>query len=429
MDNDRRLAFLVLRDIEKNGSYSNLAMNRVLKAEEASRPAFVRELVYGVLREQMLLDARISRFLKRPGLGLAERLILRMAFYEIGFMGSAAEHAAVSEAVELAKSFAPGKAGFVNAVLRNYLRGSRAPEGDVPASVRWSFAPEIAELWTRERGEEEAARLMEASCSPAPLVIRPNLLKTDRDGLAERLSDRFEISACGLSRHALNVRGRGLLDTEEYREGLFSVQGEASQYAVETLAPAPGSRLIDLCAAPGGKSAAAAGLMKGQGSILAFDLYESRVKLIRAQMKRLGADIVSASAADSSAFRPELSESADFVICDVPCSGLGVLRQKPEIKLRAPEDIDALAELQLRILRNGAAYLRRGGRLLYSTCTVSRRENEVVTERFLTGAEAAQRSARAGVEGPARFRKTFERQLLPEAGGPDGFYICILEKE
>ncbi|MBQ4507233.1 MAG: 16S rRNA (cytosine(967)-C(5))-methyltransferase RsmB [Firmicutes bacterium] len=420
MDRDRRLAYLALREIESEGSYSNLALNRLFSQETASSQSFVRELVYGVLRNERLLDWNVARYLKKPGLGRAERILLRMGFYQAAMMDGVSPYAAVNETVTLAKSFIRGREGFVNAVLRSFVRDGAAlsfPEGGDPAEelcVRYSFAPWIAELWISQYGMEAAEALMAASCTPAPLVIRPNRLRTDRDGLTEILGDRFELGSCKRSSSALSVRGQGLLSTEEYKSGLFSVQGEASQLAVELLAPEPGETLIDLCAAPGGKSAAAAELMEDRGRVLAFDLYEKRAALIESSVKRLGIGIVTSAQKDASVPDEALFESAERVICDVPCSGLGVLRQKPEIKLREEPDIAILPGLQLKILENGAKYLKRGGRLLYSTCTVNMDENEGVTGAFM--------AAHSGYE------KIYEEQILTEPGGPDGFYICILEK-
>lgn len=410
MDRDRRLSYLILKDIEENNAWSSSSVGNHIAKEGADSPAFVRELCYGVLRNRLLLDYNIDLFLKKPRLGLSERIWLRMGFYQLSIMNGVKEYAAVGETVELARSFKKGCEGFINAVLRSFQRSGcrlNCPGSDDKLrmlSVKYSAHESIVKLWMSAFGEDAAVQLLAASNTPAPLCIRVNSLKTNRAEMSERLrSLGFACSEGTLTEDALLVKGSGLLDTYEYKKGYFSVQGESSQYAARILDPAPGSIVLDLCAAPGGKSCAMAELMNDQGNIYSFDYYEHRVRLIEKEAKRLGISIINAHVSDSSVYEPELEETADYVLCDVPCSGLGTLRENPEIKLRAVADIP----VQRAILENALRYAKKGGKVLYSTCTINPAENEMITEGQ---------------------NKLFEKQLLTEAGGPDGFYICLIGK-
>lgn len=423
MDKDRRLAFLILKDMEQKDSYSNLVINAYLK-EGADNPAFIRELVYGVLRNQMLLDWNIKQYQSKPGrLKPAEKVLLRMGFYQLALMDSVPAYAAVGETVKLAAAFMKGRQGFINALLRSFERAGamlQVPDekevGELTyLSVKFSCNEQIVRLWLDAYGREKTEEMLTASNAPAPLVIRTNTLKIQPYELTEKLiSQGFSVTGGSLSRSFI-VEGSGLIDTEEFKDGLFQVQDEASQMAVETLDPQPGDELVDLCAAPGGKCCAAAVLMEDKGRIRAYDYYEARAGLITKLAGRLGITIIEASQADATIVNEDLIGSADCVICDVPCSGLGVLRRKPEIKLRPlDEDYANLPEKQNRILHIASLYVKlKGGKVLYSTCTVNPAENRRVIDHFLK-------------DNPG-FAVEAERQLFP--GKSDGFYICLLRRQ
>ena len=428
MEKDRRTAYLILKEVEKNGEWANLAADRLIKKEGADSPAFVRELVYGVLRNRTLLDWNIDKFLKKSP-GSSERIWLRMGFYQLALMDGVKDHAAINETVELARSFKKGSENFINAVLRNFQRSGSTllypgKNEDGHFEVRDSVHSDIAKLWIKEYGFERAGEMLFASNGPAPLSIRLNSLKTGREALKRELEERgYEAAESpeGLTDSCLYVKGSGLLDTGLYKEGLFSVQGESSQYAVRILDPKPGSTVIDLCAAPGGKSCAIAERMKDEGRILAFDLYEHRIKLIEKEASRLGIDIIEARAGDSSVYCKELDSVADYVIADVPCSGLGTLREHPEIKYRPLSHID----VQGKILENALRYVKPGGYVLYSTCTVNPEENEdVVKSCNLINSFALGSSYEEGRD----YRVIGARQLITKAGGHDGFFICLIQR-
>lgn len=411
MDRDRRAAYSILKDVQDNDSWSNLALLRQFAKETPKHPAFVRELVYGVLRNQLLLDWNIDRFLKNPGLKSSERILLRMGFYQLAFM-DVAEHAAVSETVDLAKLLIKGKEGFINAVLRNFQRSGKAlllpEEADniIIYSVKYSAHPAIVELWIKAYGEEKAEEILKESCKEAPLTIRVNTLKCSREDLLGQLTaSGFECAASELCDSAVSVKGGKLLDTQLYKDGFFSVQGEASQYAVQILNPLPGENLLDVCAAPGGKSCAAAERMKNTGSVKAYDIHKHRVALIKKEAKRLGLSIIEAGLADST---KEKFGEADCVLCDVPCSGLGTLRRNPELKFKKPK----IPMQAFEILCNAQSFAK--DRLLFSTCTVNPQENELIVRKLMDIYPG--------------WKLEFEKQFFPVQDGPDGFYISLLRK-
>ena len=420
MDRDRRLSYLILKDIEEKKSWSNLTIGKFITKEGANSPAFVREIVYGVLRNQLLLDYNINRYLKKPKLGLPERIWLRMGFYQLSFMSGVSEYAAVNETVELARNFKRGSEKFINAVLRSFQRDNceliypSEQDKSEYLSIKYSCNEQIVEILSDAYGFEKADELLGASNTVAPLCIRVNRLKTNVEDLIKRLSDKgFETQKSDLAEYAAFVKGSGLIDTDEFKNGLFSVQGLSSQIAVQTLNPRPGDTVIDLCSAPGGKTCAMAEMMQDNGSIFAFDLYEHRIGLVESEAKRLGHKIIKASVQDASKRISDFEKKADCVLADAPCSGLGTLRENPEIKLKDGIDKE-LPSLQLQILENAAAYVKDGGKLLYSTCTMNPLENEKVVESFLENTKGFE------VE-----RKT---QLFTKENGEDGFFICLLRR-
>lgn len=409
-DRTRRIAYDVLKAVEAERGYSNILLNRKLEHAADADPALVRRLVHGVLKNQALLDYQIARFLRKPGLKLPAKLLLRLGFYQLAFCDEIPDHAAVDETVALARSVMKGNEGFINAVLRSFLRDSktiRTPEpipGDPDSlleslSVRYSCQKWIVSLWLDAYGLQRTEQMLSESLETPALTLRRNPLKVDD-------SYEFDLS-------------RGITASEDHREGRFSVQDASAIDAVSALHPQKGERVLDLCAAPGGKTCAMAESMENEGSILACDIHEGKLKLVEKEAARLGITIIRTRAGDARTAPPEGEKDAfDAVLCDVPCSGLGVLRRRPEIKLRLEEeDAKALPAIQSAILSNAAAFVKPGGRLMYATCTVDPAENEGVTQPFL---------AKGG------FEKLLERQIF--TGDPvngvkgDGFYYCLMRK-
>ena len=424
MDINRKTAFDVLMDVEKNGAYSNLSLNSFIEKNRPDSPAFVRELAYGVLRNKLLLDWFLGQLIP-SGLKKIKKqdmTLLRMGVYQLSYMKSVPEYAAVSETVNMVKKLARGRERFINGVLRGYIRNRQQlalPDREVNLeeylSIVYSVERWIVRLWKDTYGAEKTEALLRASNETPELAVRVNLMKTDRKSLKEKLEALgFEAAESEVSDRALLVKGSGLLDTELYREGMFSVQDEASILASDALDAKPGDCIADVCAAPGGKTFATAELMAGKGVIYAMDKYEHKLKLMEAQAKRAGIDNIRLLQHDSTVPVEELKGQMDKVLADVPCSGLGVMRRKPEIKYKGRQELNELIERQRQILLAAASYVKAGGTLVYSTCTINPAENEKQIVEFLRGNKD--------------FKALEQKQLLPD-GGTDGFFICRMRKE
>lgn len=424
MDLNRKTAFDVLMNVERDGAYSNLSLNSFIEKNNPDSPSFVRELVYGVLKNKFLLDWFIQQLVP-SGLKKVKKqdlMLLRMGVYQISYMESVPEYAAVSETVEMAKKFARGRERFINGVLRGYIRNRQQlllpdrEEGTLEyLSIMYSTEKWIVKLWIDAYGEKKAEELLKASNETPELSVRVNVMKTDCDSLRKKFEALgFEAAESRISERALIVKGSGLLDSQPYKDGLFSVQDEASVLTSDMLGARPGETVADVCAAPGGKTFATAELMSGEGVIYAMDKYEHKLRLMEAQAKRAGIDNIRLLKHDSTQSLVELKGRMDRVLADVPCSGLGVMRRKPEIKYKGRQELDELVERQGKILRSAAEYVTAGGTLVYSTCTVNPSENQCRIEAFL--------------KENRDFKVLEQKQLLP-GGGTDGFFICKMRKE
>ncbi len=398
MSNPREIALAILDRVDRHQAYADVLLNARL--EEAALPqadgALLTRMVYGALRWRGRIDWVLGTLLRDPLDDLDPRLrnLLRLGAYELLFLDRVPSYATVNELVSLAKRRAgPGKAGMVNAVLRRIARRERdawsppAASGsttDLAALV--SHPLWLVDMWREQFGDEEGRRLMEADNHEAPLVLRANRLRISRDALVERLRSRgVEAEPGTWSPLAVRLRGSASpAALPEFREGLCQVQGEASQ-AVSLLAgPEPGMRVLDVCAAPGGKTTHMAELMDDRGEVVACDVSERGLAKLAENVRRLGLRGVRAEVRDATRGLAVESDTFDRVLVDAPCSGLGTLRAHPEIRWRRTlKDLPRLAALQARILDRAASRVRPGGILVYATCTLSRAENEQVVEGFL----------------------------------------------
>ncbi len=422
MDLARKTAYEVLLEIEKEGAYSNLTLNRFIEKNNLESGAFVRELVYGVLENKILLDYYLNKLIPSgiKKVKKKEATFLRMGLYQMMFMDSVPDYAAINETVTLAKKLARGREGFVNGVLRGYLK--RRDELVLPnpadkdyLSVKYSFPQWLIDMWQKQYGKEKLESLLEASNMRPQMSIRANISKVTRDELAAALTQKgFEVEKGRFSERTLHVKGGNVLGTEEFKNGLFAVQDEASTVACDLLDAKPGDTVIDVCAAPGGKTCAIAEMMKNEGRVFSCDIYEHKLELIEEQAKRLGLDIVKTNLLDGTRGNSGWYNAADRVLADVPCSGLGVIRRKPEIKYKGIEDFAELVEIQRQVLENASRYVKSGGVLVYSTCTVNKDENEDQVEKFLKSHED--------------FEPVYQKQFLPTEG-IDGFYVCKMTRK
>ena len=419
MDLNRKTAYEILLDVEKNEAYSNFATNYFVKKNAPDKEAFVRELVYGVLENKILLDYYLDELIPRGirKVKKQELTLLRMGLYQLIYMDSVPEYAAVNETVNMARRFVRGQERFVNGVLRGYLkkRGEiklpdAAKEPVKYLSVAYSVREWIVKLWLETYGMEKTEEILKAINLPPKLSIRVNLMKTETRVLADELKkEGFDVEISDKTNRGLLVSGSRLLESEAYKNGLFSVQDIASIMASDILGANPEDSVADVCAAPGGKTIATAEKMQNKGSIIAMDIYEHKLRLIEEQASRCGIDIIRTKCHDSTKETAELVGKCDRVLADVPCSGLGVMGRKPEIKYRENPDLEELIARQGEILAKASRYVKPGGTLVYSTCTINKEENENQIERFLKNNQD--------------FTVDKEMQLLPTEG-TDGFFIC-----
>lgn len=427
MKSSRQVAVEALLRVDRGG-YSQLALDAALtKARLSARDAaFCAALFYGVLERRMTLDHCIAAYARHP-LSDTVAEILRLSFYQLLYLDAVPRHAAVDEGVNLTRAMGQPKAsGMVNGILRSFLRdGCRLPpiNGDETARlmISYSCSEAVAQRLLKYYGVQEAERILTSSLGRPPLYIRVNSLKTDPDTLLSHL-EKHGCRAVSrlLDGNCLEMQGDPI-HTVSHKLGYFHVQDACSQQAALLLEAQAGMRVLDCCAAPGSKSFILAQQMNNEGEILACDASEGRLSLVTEGEKRLGITCIRTRQQDGTVYAPSLGDF-DRILCDVPCSGLGVLRRKPEIKYRGEEAFDGLPQLQYKILETAANYLRQNGLLVYSTCTILPDENERVVTRFL---QQHPDFAPAPFEGAANGWYSVH---LPEASGGDGFFLSRIRR-
>ncbi len=409
-DAARGTAYRVLERVERDGAFANLALGnlRGLSERDAS---FASALVFGVTEKRRALDSLLSRRCSRePERGV--RQILRMGVYQIFYMDRVPDSAACDESVKLAKElFGERRAGFVNAVLRSLCREkAEAVRGlaEQPAAVRYSVCDGIADL-LRAQYPDDWEDILASFGVRQPLRLRVNPLKGD----AEALRAKFDAERDG---ETLTVRSPALHAqvVREAADGTYLIQGYGSQYAVRLLGAKPGETVFDVCACPGGKALGAAMDMRDRGRVLCSDLHGNKFSLLKKSAETLGLTILETEERDARTFVPSLAGKADRVLCDVPCSGLGTLGAKPELRYKDPSAFAELPETQKRILETSANYVRAGGVLVYSTCTLNRAENGEQVKAFL-GTHPS-------------FTLEEEKTFLPNGEACEGFYAARLRK-
>ncbi len=418
--NAREAAFKALYEILYNGAFSNLALKEIPGRERGmSREdrALVTNLVYGVVSRHYTLEYIIGQYssVKLKKLAKNINVILELGIYQLVYADKIPESAAVNESVRLAKKHGRnGSDRFVNAVLRAFCRDGcklRYPEDKAEyLAVKYSYTTDMAKLWIDDFGFDTAEKLMASLNEPPELMLRANTLKISAEELVKRLRDSG-IKSEAASGSLIKTRGFDVGRNKLYLNGYFSVQDKGAYNAAIALDPKEGETVIDMCAAPGGKTTHIAELQHDSGRIIACDIYEHKIKLIEDSARRLGIKSVAARLADSAVKDDALVNSADRVLCDVPCSGWGIIRRKPDIKL-GRHDAAGLPDLQKKILANASGYVKPGGVIVYSTCTINKRENENVTGSFLKDNN--------------NFEKVYEKTFLPYTDDSDGFYICKL---
>ncbi len=427
----RRLAARSLVKWEKAGKYAGLETAATLDgtALTGADRGLYSALVYGVVERAVTLDHIINGYSSTPAEKLEPevRCALRLGLYQLIYMDRVPDHAAVSESVNMAPRRA---AGLVNGVLRSFIRKGKTygipdREADCAAffSVKYSVPRELAEFFIGAYGEVDAEGILGASFGGDRLCLRVNTLKISvEDAAARLLSFGSESRVSSVVPNVLITSGSGFLTG--IHDGLWFVQDEASAAAVAVLSPTKGSTVIDLCAAPGGKSFGCAVTMENAGTVRSFDIHENKLSLIRSGAERLGIDIITAAAGDGKNPAEHLHGTGDFVICDAPCSGLGVISKKPDIRYKSVAEIGGLPEVQYGVLCGGAKCVKQGGILMYSTCTLNPAENEGVIERFL-GEHPDFTPVPFDVCGEG---ESGYATLMPHKTGTDGFFIAKLRR-
>lgn len=436
MKSARQTAFEILNKINRDNSYSNLTLDSVLTGSDLSEPdaSFTSALVYGVLERRITLDYVLSRHLKQPIKKLKPQVLtaLRMGAVQLLFMDKIPTSAAVNESVTLVRNngcaFA---AGLTNAVLRAIGReGLILPDDkdfDLYCSVRYSFPLWLVRLWRDSYGDENAKGIMAACAGRPPLTVRVNTLRTTVEQLKETLREKGVEAEDAACQNALNLGKCGSVERlKSFHQGLFHVQDAASQLCAAALDPQPGDTVLDLCSAPGGKAFTAAQLMNDSGRIICCDIHSHRLALIKEGAMRLGLRSIDVALNDAAVPNDRLP-TADRVLCDVPCSGLGIVRRKPEIRFKDQAEVDNLPQLQYNILNCSANYVKKGGRLVYSTCALNPAENEAVTRRFLREHPAFS-AVEPSVGGKNSFVRDHTLTLMPHKDQTDGFFIAVFER-
>ncbi|HMM20468.1 MAG TPA: 16S rRNA (cytosine(967)-C(5))-methyltransferase RsmB [Selenomonadales bacterium] len=437
----REIALKIINAVETAGAYANIALAKELGRQKLSDQdrRFVTELVYGTVKAGQTLDWMLSQYSSRPAAKIPPviRNVLRMGLYQIFFLSRVPPSAACNQAVELAKKFGhAGTVKFVNAILRSAVRSPEKiafPDRDKQLSQYLAlkyFHPEwLVSRWLGRLGPDECEALCRINNETPPLSLRTNTLKISREELLERLT------AEGVAGEASRWTPEGIVCREypalaelhSLREGLFQVQDESSMLVGHVVAPRPGEFILDACGAPGGKSTHLAALMENRGRVVSTDIYDHKLKLTGENAARLGISIIETRAADAAKLDALYAGQADRVLVDAPCSGLGVLRRKPDSRWRKTAAmLRDLPKLQSAILASAAACVKPGGVLVYSTCTTEPEENEEVVGAFLA-AQPEFTLDRTGQFLPDK-RSEDMVQLWPHRDGVDGFFIARLTR-
>ena len=441
MKSAREAALLILYRYDKDGAYINIAFKNLVASSDFSREdtAFIKELVFGTVKHKITLDYTIRKFSKIRLKKISPYIlnILRMSIYQMLFMDKIPKSAAVNEGVKLAKKYGhAASVSFTNAILRksSELDSPLVPDGDntEALSISYSHPENLVQFYIDNFGVSKAKEILKANMEIAPLCVRVNRRFKTRDELIDILNEEgFSSEKTDLSKDALFITSGGdVTKTKAYEDGLFTIQDQSSQLVAQMLCPQPNEMVLDMCSAPGGKTTHLAELMDNKGEILAFDLYEKRLLDVNNAAQRLKIDIIKTKSHDAEVLMPELVEKADRILLDVPCSGIGIIRRKPDIKYKEELlEFSELVKTQKNILKVCSKYLKPGGTMIYSTCTINPAENISVIKEFLnenpdfsiSSPDECNLSEKA-----LDVLKDGYGTFLP--GESDGFFICRLKR-
>lgn len=436
----REVALLTLSACEKQGAWSDGYLKKAIRqAGLSSRDgALATRICAGVLQNRILIDFYLDHFstVKRNKMEDKVLLALRLGVYQMIFLDRVPVSAAVNTSVDLVRKYAknPKSVGLVNGILRGigrHLEELPQPEGTVVQrlAIQYSHPEWLVQKFLDLLGPEETESLLREENGPAPIYAQTNTVKSTPEDLA----DRFQSEGVSWKTHTwmpgcFQIHGTGDLEKlPSFQEGLFSVQDPAARLAVLAAAPKPGEKVLDVCAAPGGKTFAAAQCMQNIGEIFSCDIHPHKKALIEKGAARLGLTCVTAVTRDGKEFHPAWEQYFDVVLADVPCSGLGVIRKKPDIRYKDPTPLKRLPKVQKSILENAARYVKPGGILLYSTCTLFKEENEEIVLKFLEK-ENSFTGVRFNLFDQIQSDDNGMVTLWPHRHGTDGFFIAKLRK-
>lgn len=416
----------------ESGGYSNIVIDNMLNNCELNDKDknFASAIVYGVTERCVTIDEIIAKHSKTEKLSPEVRAILRCALYQIIYMDSVPDNAAVNEAVELTKEMRVRSAGgFVNAVLRGFLREGISEELKNDVRFKYSCSADVYKILSLSIGKEKTNGYLDGTFGKPPMFIRVNTLKIAQDEFIAKYEELYSKNPKIVSEadNCLIIEDTCVTDDDLFKNGLYHVQDLSSQLCVNALEPKPGMRVLDCCSAPGGKSFTLAQKMNGIGKILSCDIHKNRIQLVDEGKKRLGIKIIDTAVNDAAEYNIDFGEF-DAVLCDVPCSGLGVIRRKPEIKYKKENEIAKLYGLQFEILMTSSKYVRSGGTLIYSTCSLNKSENEDIVNKFLKVAGTDFELSPFQLT-PKESLNNGIRTILPEEYNSDGFFIAKLKRK
>ncbi len=447
--NPRKGAYRVLGKVLYDETYSNIALNEEIQKGGYNDKdlSLLTELVYGTIEKLLTINFGIDHFskVKTKKMDEATRLILQIGAYQILFLDRIPDFAIANEAGKLAGVYAKRSKGFINGVLRNMIRR----KGEIPwpkkekdfteyLSVAYSYPTWLVEELLTYYSKDFTEDFMKASSKNPPLYFRVNTLKTDKEKVLEYLKkEDLEVEETELLGEAVKVKGlKNISDFYPLKEGWVHIQDLSSMLAAKFLDPKPGEQIMDLCSAPGGKTTHMAQLMENQGRIIARDIFPHKLRLIEEHSRRLGITIIEVQEFSGEKLDENLLEKADKVLVDAPCSGIGVIRRKPEIKYRLKkESLQALQNLQSSVLENASRYVKPGGFLMYSTCTIHPLENHQLTEKFLKthgdfiSVDLKEKSGGGFEDMGDLFTPAGEVASFPHKHQTDGFYIRMFQKK
>ncbi len=436
----REIALKILTEHERRNAYINLLLDGHLSRVDLNRQerAYITELVLGTIRMKKTLDFAIEAFMDRKINRISREVawLLRIGVYQSLFM-KVPDYAVCDTSVRIARLQCDKRtAAFVNGVLRSFCRGKDNINWPDPAedpvkaiAIKESHPEWIVRMWLDELGMEKTRNLCEANNRTKAVSVRVNTLRTTVEDCENLLRNHGILTQRSLLvPEGLLLRRTGTIsDLQEFKNGLFAIQDEASMLVVYALEPGEGMRVIDICAAPGGKTTHVAQMMRNHGRVLALDINKSRLENVKTLARRLGIEIIETKVMDSRLAPDIVREKFDRVLVDVPCSGLGTLARKPDVRWRKKaEDIERLSALQLELLFSASELLRDNGVLVYSACTISRRESKDVISRFLNFSRGFELEE---IELPGGLKlERGQIQIFPDVHGCDGMYIARLRK-